>query len=1235
MEISLMPDSAGKDARPTPDSAARPPGDSPKPRRRFRRLLWVMAAMLIGAIGFVVLLPTIVSMDWARRQVLSAANPRVRGSLAVDSWKLGWFSPCTLTGVRVDDPAEREVLRIASVRYGGGLWQAIRQWDRLRDLLIVEPVTTLYVAEDGSVSLAEALSSPGAAPTAEPVRSETLDLSAGVEIRDAAVRAVFADGAENEITDLDARVELVTTGPLTVELSGKVDGRGTLEGNVELRDWMTAGRFDAAAASGTVKLTADRAVDLAVVDRFARTGMGLGGLVTLRLDGEFAKGKVSGEWVASADGLRAAAGDREVRPVDVELSGQLRLADGVWHASTKLAGAFGMLDAGGSYDPARPWPANIAESLLAVWTEGSTGRDGPLRFPNMTVEATSRLDLAALAQAVPSLLHVREGLRFTRGELVIDQLALAGGDQPSVAVRTRVSDLTALDDGREIRAEPFAVAIEAGLTEAEGVALRQAQLKTGFGNVTASGSPQEMTAQLTADLDQLNAQLGRMFDFNLDGLAGRLAGRVALARQADDQIAVDVTATVAGLRYVAEGRRVQAERAEIAHRGSLALQAGRIVKIQADETRVDLDGKVQATGRGWYAPASATFESDVTVQQADLAYAATSARRLGITVEPAPVGVLRGSVVARRAQPQAALTTSGTLTGQNLRFGGPNTIPSAVVQWQDAAYTADTGAVAVESLDVRSDAVELTARKVAGNLQGTGAFGGDVNLLADIAKLGKTLADAGVLAQDPGLGGRLTVAGNVRTRDRDVAMTGRADVVGLTAPGDAAWQPRNVQVNYDARVDTRKQSLDITRLDVDSEIATARLRGTIEDLARRQSVNVNGSYRVAWADVLPVIYALAPNLREQLTVTGVSAGDVRLRGDLSPVGGGSPLQALTAQTEAAWDSAEIIGVAIGEARVQPTLREGQLTIPNTATSIAGGTVRLGGSVDMRPATPILRIPGQTRLLEHVRITPEMANQMLSRFNPLFGKATRVGGTADLIVRDLELPLGAAIDRGGSGGGVLKLDKFQIAPGGVLAELLALGQVAREIYTVDVSGLNFAVKEGRIHYRDLRMSFAEDQFDLVFYGSVGFDDSIDLVVSVPVGERVLEKVGVRGSSGLNYAKLLTGLRVDVPLVGTRQNPRLDFSQVNVKSLLDQAIRKQGEDVVTGGGLLDILGGIAGDKQEDTGSGDRDGAATKRKRQTAEERAKRGADDERKPRVRRRSDARDDDDGKRKPRRRRRD
>jgi hypothetical protein len=233
-----------------------------------------------------------------------------------------------------------------------------------------------------------------------------------------------------------------------------------------------------------------------------------------------------------------------------------------------------------------------------------------------------------------------------------------------------------------------------------------------------------MTAQLTADLDQLNAQLGRMFDFNLDGLAGRLAGRVALARQADDQIAVDVTATVAGLRYVAEGRRVQAERSEIAHRGSLALQAGRIVKIQADETRVDLDGKVQATGRGWYAPASATFESDVTVQQADLAYAATSARRLGITVEPAPVGVLRGSVVARRAQPQAALTTSGTLTGQNLRFGGPNTIPSAVVQWQDAAYTADTGAVAVESLDVRSDAVELTARKVAGNLQGTGRSAG-------------------------------------------------------------------------------------------------------------------------------------------------------------------------------------------------------------------------------------------------------------------------------------------------------------------------------------------------------------------------------------------------------------------------------------------------------------------------------------------------------------------------------
>jgi len=106
--------------------------------------------------------------------------------------------------------------------------------------------------------------------------------------------------------------------------------------------------------------------------------------------------------------------------------------------------------------------------------------------------------------------------------------------------------------------------------------------------------------------------------------------------------------------------------------------------------------------------------------------------------------------------------------------------------------------------------------------------------------------------------------------------------------------------------------------------------------------------------------------------------------------------------------------------------------------------------------------------------------------------------------------------------------------------------------------------------------------LKFYGSVGFDDTVDLVVSVPVGETVLERVGVRTGTA-EYARLLAGLRVDVPVVGTRQNPRLDFSQVNVKSLLDQALHKQGEDLLTGGGLIDLIGGLSGKKGREEKSG----------------------------------------------------
>jgi hypothetical protein len=430
----------------------------------------------------------------------------------------------------------------------------------------------------------------------------------------------------------------------------------------------------------------------------------------------------------------------------------------------------------------------------------------------------------------------------------------------------------------------------------------------------------------------------------------------------------------------------------------------------------------------------------------------------------------------------------------------------------------------------------------------------------------------------PGVAGQLNADGRLRTAGGVTDISGKAEIADFTTPGDAQVAPRSAKLAYDARIDTPNDALTLRTFDLDSPLASVKLAGSISELSQTRTVKLTGNYRLSWDDVMPVVYAVAPDLREKVKISGKSESTVRFSGDLADAAGASQLAGVTALTELTWSSAQIMGIELGEAKFTPTLKNGTLTLPPAAISAAGGTVRAGGAIDMTSTPPSLKVPGELAMMEKVQITPELAQNVLSRFNPLFGQATSLSGTADLRVRDLELPLGSAVTTGGAGGGLLTLDSFQLAPGGMLAELLTLSGLAREMYVVDVSGLEFVVRDGRIHYRDLTLRFVQDKFDLKFYGSVGFDDTLDLFVSVPVGEKILERAGMRVGAA-EQARLLSGLRIDIPVGGTRKNPRLNFSQVDIKGLLDNVVRKRTEDALTDGRLLDLIPGLGGRRNDD--------------------------------------------------------
>ena len=191
----------------------------------------------------------------------------------------------------------------------------------------------------------------------------------------------------------------------------------------------------------------------------------------------------------------------------------------------------------------------------------------------------------------------------------------------------------------------------------------------------------------------------------------------------------------------------------------------------------------------------------------------------------------------------------------------------------------------------------------------------------------------------------------------------------------------------------------------------------------------------------------------------------------------------------------------------------------------------------------------------------------------------MAGRITLATRDLALPLGPAVKKGGSGTGRRDLSEMKVQPGGVLTTLLGLGGIPPErAQIMDVGSVDFAVRGGAIHYENFTVTF-DKTFDLKFRGAVRFDDGLDMVVSVPVRSALLRRLGVRGQVD-EYARMLEGARVDVPLVGTRLAPKVDLDRVDIRPLVPKAAERLLSEKA-GNMLGDLLKGRGG-KSPDAGS-----------------------------------------------------
>ncbi|MCA9269336.1 MAG: hypothetical protein KDA41_12735, partial [Planctomycetales bacterium] len=197
------------------------------------------------------------------------------------------------------------------------------------------------------------------------------------------------------------------------------------------------------------------------------------------------------------------------------------------------------------------------------------------------------------------------------------------------------------------------------------------------------------------------------------------------------------------------------------------------------------------------------------------------------------------------------------------------------------------------------------------------------------------------------------------------------------------------------------------------------------------------------------------------------------------------------------------------------------------------------------------------LLEQVALTPDICRSLLKYVAPMVADATRCDGSISASVNQFALPIDAP--QAGTIDGALTVHAANVRPGLTAMHYVNLAQQVQSVFRGqplepaatggELSLIQFeqqqvavSMQQGRVHHRGLKMKIGD--VTLITSGSVGVDQTLDLVAEIPIEESWVAQRRLLGA--------MSGQTIKIPIRGTIGRPAFDAS----------ALEQLGRQLVTG-------------------------------------------------------------------------
>lgn len=1095
---------------------------------RFLRRCFLLLVLL--GIG-VVFAPQIVSRTPLLAHLVVWGTADLRGAASVGEASLSWFATPQLTNIEVVDLAGRPVLKAAAVRGDRTLWQLATAPLQLGKFQLERPEIDLVVDENGATNLEQVL-----AKLLEPTGA-AIGIDVTVEIIDGIIR--IHDRPTQSVWTIDhltatVAVPAAIEAPLTGDVQGSIvtpEGprRFALQASVRNGSPTGAGYMPQGDAAANVEALPLELLELAL--RRAVPGLKMSGVAQGDVRGRFdlaaarPVGDLSGRLTVAnlAVGGPALSGD-EIRQSRVDCTVRA-LVDGDRLQLDELTAAceLAKVEARGSLD------------RFTRLLEGS----GSQHFVNLLLEcdgqAGATLDLARAAQLLPQLLHVRDDVQVTGGNVTLAATSVGAAGTRRRQLEIRTGGITAVRNGAPL-SWPEPLAATASFNDAPGgPTIDRIQCRSDFLTVDGTQNNDGFEFRGEYDLARLGQRLAQFIDLGGLQLAGRGTAQGTWLRETGNRFHCSAQADVNEFALTAPGYPAWNEQRLIlgldvlGRADGLAVsldQASAGVQSGADELTLRLIEPVS----GIDAATAAPLPIEIT-GRGDLGTWLNRIRPfagLPPTLVAAGTATLGGT--ARWRFPDDLEIVQSKLTAVPLRFAGYGVTldePQGELQLT-GRYRATETTVANAMFTTPQLQLQLQQGVWRTAADGRTELGGNASYRADVAKLlalvGKTNAGG---TQWSGMlegGAQLRLDQNRTTAVIDATVKNFS----VAQPGGAAWQEPAVRIIGTGVYDPTRDALDFDRLELSANALRILLSGKVAQLTSNCFIDCRGEVNYDLARLTPLAQTM---LGSGVQLTGNDKQPFELAGPLlDPARTGAiAWEKLNGAARVGWQAANLYGVQLGQAALDAKLNQGLLRVDPVEVPLAtGGKVRLAPSLRLGPGPMELQHDAGV-LVDHVAITPEMANERLKYVMPIVAGIASASGQFSVALDELRFPLDNP--NAATAGGRVTVHAVDIGPGVLTQQFAQLLQQPLTISLKRESVVDFKLIQGRVYHQNLEFAFPGATIRT--HGSVGLDQTISLVAEMPLITSGLGNRPVLGAA-------LSSQSVRVPITGTLQKPQLDAS-----------------------------------------------------------------------------------------------